>query len=89
MGTIAVGDWLSVNLETKRGIASSRKFFCQVQHVFGNAEFTVSFVVTYRDEIDQFVWPNIEDVSDIKFCQVLRVVAAPKLLRRGVMIFEN
>ena len=87
LGSISEGAWIVVSLSTTRNAQNT--YIGQVQKVYGNYEFEVKFVVQYRNEPQQFVWPSIDDVSDIEFPEIKRVLNEPTLLRRGVMLFTE
>lgn len=87
LGSIKKNDWLLVDFKTeKRG---NKKYIGKVLEIYGNSDFTVTFVTGYRNEQTHFVWPDIEDIADIDFDQIARVLPAPTSLRRGVMEFEE
>ena len=66
-----------------------QKFVAQIQKVYGNYEFEVSFLTSYRDEPQQFVWPEVKDIADIEFPDILQTLHDPTPLRRGVLLFTD
>ena len=67
---------------------TDRKYFVgRVQKVYGNSEFEVKFL-RHRCGSTYF-WPNAEDVSDVEFPQIVKILRTPKESRRGEIILEE
>ena len=81
LNSIKIGQWISVKF-------TDRKYFAGlVQKVYGNSEFEVKFV-RHRCGSTYF-WPNAEDVSDVEFPQIVKILRTPKESRRGEIILEE
>ena len=62
---------------------ADRKYFAgRVQKVYGNYEFEVKFL-RHRCGSTHY-WPNAEDVSDVEFSQIVKILRTPKESRHGV-----
>jgi len=80
LGQVAIDDWVWVKF-------TNRKYYAgQVQVVYGNYEFEIKFL-RHRHESTYF-WPDINDISDIEFRQIVKKLKKPKIGRRGEIIFE-
>ena len=79
--SIKIGQWISVKF-------TDRKYFAgRVQKVYGNSEFEVKFL---RHRCGStYYWPNAEDVSDVEFSQIVKILRTPKESRRGEIILEE
>ena len=49
---------------------------------------TVKFLRNYRDTVDEFVWPGIDDIQEVMYNQIVGQVAEPLIQRRGELKFN-
>ena len=67
---------------------SDSKFYVgKVVEVYGNWEFTVKFLRNRSGST--FCWPQVDDISDIEFPMIVRVIKSVKVGRRGEIIIGN
>ena len=80
LGNVKVDDFVWVKF-------TENKFYAgKVIQAYGNWEFSVKFM---RNRVGStFVWPQNEDVADIEFPQIVRILHSHKDGRRGEIVFE-
>jgi hypothetical protein len=87
LGSLKDGEWVLIGLKNKK--SQMQKFVAQIQKVYDNYEFEVSFLTPYRNEPQQFIWPEVKDIADIEFSDILQTLHDPTSLRRGVLLFTD
>jgi hypothetical protein len=82
LGTTSVGDWILAKF------TNNRQYVGKVENVFGNYEFTVKFARRMNSKNSlNFRWPDVEDICDVEFPQIVKRLKTPVLGRRGELTF--
>ena len=63
-------------------------FLAHVEEVYGNYEFLVVFLKSYRETINEFIYPPKKDCADITFEDIVGKIQMSPKHRRGVLVFD-
>jgi hypothetical protein len=81
LGDVKVNDYIWVKFTENKLYAG------KVIKLYGNWEFEVKFL--RHQSRSTFVWPSLQDVSDIEFPQIVRILSRPMEGRRGELTFSE
>ena len=89
IGTLSEDDWVLIKLLSVLRPSIFRYFSGKVMTIHENGRVKVKFVKRYRDEKNQFTFPEqVEDIADFDYGQIVGKIRPPVKLRRGVLRFN-
>lgn len=83
---IVNGKWVVVKFASKKKVSH---FIGHIEEVISCDKITVKYVKMTKPVTYTFVWPEVEDISAITSEEIVGVLKEPKVLRRGILTFEE